>query len=166
MLCFCIDYYKLMRDSVSQVLRDDEFSLPLQPAMDARSCAESFMEWISKHDNLLSATEFAKQLASSLCGCFSTSKSARISREKMWESYYKLCSSDEFKDKWVKIIGSKATPIFYQFITDKMMEALIKCHYTVEQSAAVTPVTPLDYKEMNACGTWEAMLFDPSKKRY
>ena len=35
-----------MRDSVSQVLKDEEFSLPLQPSIDARSCAESFMEWI------------------------------------------------------------------------------------------------------------------------
>ena len=43
--------YKSMRFSISRILKDEEFSLPLQPSIDARSCAESFMEWIIKHDN-------------------------------------------------------------------------------------------------------------------
>ena len=43
--------YKSMRFSISRILKDEEFSLPLQPSIDAHSCAESFMEWIIKHDN-------------------------------------------------------------------------------------------------------------------
>lgn len=48
----------------------------------------------------------------------------------MWENYFKLCSSDDFWNAWCTVIsgtiGLQATPIFYQHITSKIFEDLIK----------------------------------------
>ena len=47
----------------------------------------------------------------------------------MWEKLYKIQSSIEFKEMWAKFFnqtGNVAYPIFYQFVTNKIMAQLIK----------------------------------------
>ena len=68
----------------------------------------------------------------------------------MWGSYYKLCASDSFRERWVEEIGTGATPVFFQFVTDKIMEHLISLHFSVVPAASVPPPTPLDHNEKMA----------------
>ena len=42
----------------------------------------------------------------------------------MWQKYHEITSSDEFRDEWVaflQCINLDTSPIFYQFITDKLI---------------------------------------------
>ena len=54
----------------------------------------------------------------------------------MWEHYYKLRSCEDFVIRWAQFlqvsVGTKACPIFYQFVTDSIMEVLIKEHFPLE----------------------------------
>ena len=55
----------------------------------------------------------------------------------MWESYYKLCSSNLFAHKWADHLSPTCgtrdpSPIFfYQFVTDVIFEELMKHHLPV-----------------------------------
>ena len=71
----------------------------------------------------------------------------------MWECYYKLRSSKEFETRWAKFlqasVGNEACPIFYQFVTDSIMEVLIKEHFSIEMSCSEQKIASLDYEEVN-----------------
>ena len=73
----------------------------------------------------------------------------------MWERYFKYRSSSEFIQKWtyhlstVGHLEESPSPIFYQFVTDVIMEHLIKEHFPVTEHAAESSAT-LDYEEHNA----------------
>ena len=79
----------------------------------------------------------------------------RNSRGRMWEKFHKLRSSEVFRAGWVKFlhdsIESEACPIFFQFVTDSIMEGLIKEHFPVEASHSKEHgINTLDYEEVNA----------------
>ena len=143
-----------MREAISRVLTDEGFSLPSPHARSARDCAEKLLAWISDSDNQVSANIFSKELVSKLEGCFHTTKSMRVQRERMWENYYKLRSKDDFKSMWSKFlhdsIAIQASPIFFQFITDKVMKKMIKLHFPLKSIHSEEEVAPLDYLEANA----------------
>ena len=44
----------------------------------------------------------------------------------MWESFYSLRSSNDFKKMWVEFVresvDSKASPMFYQYVPDKIIQ--------------------------------------------
>ena len=71
----------------------------------------------------------------------------------MWENYHKLRSSRPYKDLWATLlrrsIATEACPIFYQFVTDAIMEELIKHHFSVEVVEKEHEAS-LDYEERNA----------------
>ena len=106
----------------------------VQPSPATSNCS-SYLCWeVSQKvdsDEDQAATMFSLFLVEKLKACFSTSSSPRIAREKMWESYYKLCASDSFRERWVEEIGAGATSVFFQFITDRIMEHLISSHFSV-----------------------------------
>lgn len=74
----------------------------------------------------------------------------------MWENYFKLRSSDSFKTSWKSLlqrtIGLSACPVFYQFVTDELMEVLIKEKFVPPCGTAdmSTLETYLDSEESNA----------------
>lgn len=144
-----------MREAVSLVLRDEGFGVPSPHAKESLASAEKFLEWVSDADNVQSVCTFACKLIFDLKGCFHASKSMRICRERMWEKYYKLRSNDKFRCMWEKFllesIATIATPIFYQYVTDKIMEALIKEHFSLKSGSANNKVVvTLDKLEMSA----------------
>lgn len=72
----------------------------------------------------------------------------------MWEGYYKFRSSVEFSQKWTDHLSpicecQSASPIFYQFVTDGLMEELIKCHFPVMTEESRVQAL-LGYEEHNA----------------
>ena len=100
------------------------------------------------------ASVFASNFIGSLNSCFSTYRTARSAREQMWERYYKLRSSEGFVTRWAEFlqasVGSEACPIFYQFVTDSIMEVLIKEHFPIEMACSEQKLASLDFEEANA----------------
>ena len=76
-------------------------------------------------------------------------------KEKMWEKYFKLRASDPFRSVRAnflqKSIGINSCPIFYQYVTDTLMESLIKeALVGHEAKKEDTVATYLDCEEYNA----------------
>ena len=80
-------------------------------------------------------------------------KRMKKQREVMWERYHKMRSSQSFRDGWfafLKTVGCVAVPAFYQFVTDSLMEQLIKLNYPVmEVQVATDDDISLDKEERN-----------------
>ena len=78
----------------------------------------------------------------------------------MWEAYYKLCSSDEFRSLWSTFlevnVGLEADPVFFKYVTKSIMEENNKSMFQVkerssnEKTDADSPPCELDYEEHNA----------------
>ena len=73
----------------------------------------------------------------------------------MWEGFFKLRSLQAFKDLWAKFLCysircEPACPIFFQFITDAVMEELIRHHFPAKETSQKTTEASLDYEERNA----------------
>lgn len=147
-----LEHFRL---AVRRVLEDEGFQLPTEPAKAAVKCAEGFLEWMAENKEM--ATIFATLLIGKLEGCIYTPKkmskrSVRRGREKMWESFFKLTASDGFRQGWTLMLQRakvKPTPIFYQFITDKLMKDLIEEKFILP-TAAEPSASPLDYEDCSA----------------
>ncbi len=166
------DSTEILLQAILLVSIDDGFSLPSVSAVNARELAHKFEAWLMEdRKNRLTLDKFAEELIIMLKACLPkdllTRKSKKI-REKMWEEYYKLRSSTGFTAFWKELLmplEANPTPIFYQFVTDKVMEDLIKVHFVFnddkglaeETSTAIdhdtadtTSSAGLDYEERNA----------------
>ena len=68
----------------------------------------------------------------------------------MWGRYHKLRSSESYRTTWskfLKALGCEAAgPIFYQFVTDSLMQQLIKLHYPIMVQSTDDEVG-IDYEE-------------------
>lgn len=126
--------------------------MPTELARNALTCAEQFLEWMDT--NKEESKAIASSLVSNLRGCFHKSKSTRVARDRMWEKFYKFRSSDGYKKFWKEIlsdsISHKACPIFYQYVTDKVMESLITFQFPLGLEASQESPMELDYEEMSA----------------
>ena len=146
-------YNELLTHAVSLVLKDEGFFLPSLPARRARETAEKLLEWSGDSKNKPAWRTFEERLICSLKRCFQAHRSIRTRRERMWEYYHKLRSSTSFKEMWTTLlqqsIASELCPIFYQFVTDTIMEELIKHHFPVEVFEREHEAS-LDYEELNA----------------
>ena len=148
------EHLHLLKTSCSLVLKDEGFQLPTPLAEKALKSAERLLEWLSDAENKEAASIFASNFIGSLKSCFSTYRKARSGREQMWECYYKLRSSERFVTRWAQFlqasVGTEACPIFYQFVTDSIMEVLIKEHFPLEVACSEQKLASLDYEEVNA----------------
>lgn len=125
---------------------DNGFSIPSPHAMHAQSCADKLLESMSENPSLLTA--FATMLISRLEENFVALNSTRASRENIWENYYKLHSSEEYKMMWIK---------FLWWQHSLCSQPYNKFHYggndqaTLNSNSSSQPVSsPLDYFEANA----------------
>ena len=75
-----------------------------------------FTEWISDRNNGFEVDCFLYCLIPKLQSCFHLTKNIRAQHEYMWEKFYKLRSSHEFKSMWIKfllpVVFHEASPIF------------------------------------------------------
>ena len=125
------------RATVALILKDDGFNLPSKPARNALSLAERYLEWSHDKLNEQVCLKFVGELRGSLNRLFPPQGSMQNRREKMWENYYRFCSSAAFGQMWndhlspVCAAHENASPIFYQFVTDGLMEQFIKHQFPV-----------------------------------
>ena len=145
----------MMKKAIESVTTSPDFDIPSDKAQKAVMCAYKLLEWANKNE--ASSTEFAVALTSQLESCINSSQRKELhkTREVMWEIYFKLCSSDEFRDAWGTLIGGmiglQASPIFYQHVTSIIFEELVKDHFSIPQNSgdSETPKS-LSYEECNA----------------
>ena len=124
---------ELLLRAVNAVTLDDGFKIPSTEAENAVKAACSFLSW--QKDNIEEAILFANQVTTMLKGCFTAHRSTQARKEKMWEEYHKVRTSTKFREMWGHFIGKSlcvaASPTFYQFITDRMFDELIKSEFKI-----------------------------------
>lgn len=141
---------ELIRTAVQFVLKDDEFCIPSESARRARSLAEKYLKWC-KEERVFQS--FSDELVTSLQVCFMSKPTVKACQKRMWESYFKYRLCSKFVQKWndhlSPISGTEpSSPIFYQFVTDAIMEEMIKIHFPVTTEQRECSAT-LDYEEHN-----------------
>ena len=79
----------------------------------------------------------------------------------MWENYYKLRSSGEFRDMWTiflrNSINVEASPIFYQFVSDSILDVFINMNIAVTSAGANMYCLLITLKQMQS-DMWLVML--------
>ena len=145
----------ILHTALSFVLKDEGFALPTGPAKVAQETAEKILEWSSENKD--GFKYFSESLVAALSTCFEDEiMLGRFSkqRERMWSKYHLLRSSESFESTWTTFLESvscqEAGPIFYQFVTDSVMEQLIKLRFPVVSVQSTDSEVTLDYEEVNA----------------
>lgn len=117
------------------VLKDKGFSLRSNPAKKARSTAGKLLEWSS--DNKITIDHFSQSLVATLQSCFEDQTMlTRVGKqqERTWCKYHQVRISESFVETCVLFLKTavcKASPIIYQYVTDFIMEQLIKLRYPI-----------------------------------
>ena len=73
-------------------------------------------------------------------------------RERIWGRYHKLRSSDSYRatlSKFLEALGCEAIAVFYQFVTDSLLEQLIKLRYPI-MVESIDDEASLDFEECSA----------------
>ena len=140
------------------VITDDSFQLPSGPATSARKGAEQILTWYPANKQKMAS--FQKSLIFTLNHCFTNDKKMQTRREKMWEKFYQLRSTDEFALSWktfLQLSGTEASPTLYQHITDLVFNHLISTNYTTQVPATPTEATAstIDYSRLSLNGRSE-----------
>ena len=151
---------ELVDQAVSLVLEDEDFKIPSESAKVSLKIAKALKKWSSQPSSIRKNIfkRFANELVNRLRECFQTGqvKSLKKRRERMWESYHKLirCSSS-FKLLWSNFLvsavaGCQAEPILYQYLTDRVMEMLIRIEFPVTDCQDHKVAEGLDVEEKYA----------------
>ncbi len=105
-------------------------------AISAYSCAQQLKMWLAEERNYLHSEIFSSTLVRALHGCFHHAHSGfKLQHERLCENFFKLKCSEWYKDLWMKFLHDticrEACPIFYQAITDTIMDELTKKQFPV-----------------------------------
>ena len=143
----------MFKMAVSSIIKDEGFALKSEKAQRSILLSERLLEWMEH--NKEEADVFAKSLVHELQECVKPQgATCHKQRENMWGKYFKLCSTEKFRKSWAvhlqSSIGSSACPIFYQYVTCKIMEELIRNRFVVPELATRVQVASLGYEERNA----------------
>lgn len=125
----------MFKKVLTLLINDQGFALS-QTARRARLCAERLLEWTTANEE--DASKFCLDLNSSLQLCLTHPRKVkcRTLRERIWEKYYKLRASAAKWDTFLqRSIGFGACPIFFQYVTDMIMELLLKEHFRMESTS-------------------------------
>lgn len=148
---------EMLHNAVSLVLKDDVFKLPTLMSKKAVETAEKVLEWNSESAGSKQACEdFSYNIVSMLNGCFEdVTDIAKFQkqREKMWYQYHQIRSSTSFIECWTNFLelsSCEAAPVFYQYVTDSLMDQLIKLRYPIASNPASEEELHLTYEEQSA----------------
>ena len=123
----------IFHQELTMLINDEGFSLS-ERGLKACLCAKKVLQL--KVENTAFVQDFYHDLITSLQSCIDHDHPRKVKahtlREKMWEKYYKLQSSQQFVHKWTEFlqkgIGFCACPTFYQYITNKnFLECTSQC---------------------------------------
>ncbi len=139
------------------MLTDKGFQIPSPSAKEAHLAASQMLEWLASHPALVESA--VEPLTSALVACFHGGNLGnRSRREKMWGRYHEVRTSAKFTSSWAQLmkqsLGKRASPIFYQYVTDVMFKELVKQHTPMDSATHHAPdqseVPALDCQETTA----------------
>ena len=132
------DSQHFLRKAVVLVTEDDLFKpLPTVPAANTLKAAECFLKWAEENKEAFAT--FSLETAKVLRTCIFSGKNHQASRERTWAAYIKLTTSDSYNDTWkrlLKAIECDATPLFWQYVTDKLFNSLLKEKFALQPKQA------------------------------
>lgn len=151
----------LLKQTVELVFSDNGFNLATEKTQKARLTASKLLTFLEDSEDV--AESFAKDLVKLVSECCSHPKpvTCHTFRERMWEKFHKLTSSSKFRAMWedfLHLATGIGTPIFYQFVTEQIMNSLIKHQLPLDKSSSIDDnpaLMALDFEEANAlryCG--------------
>lgn len=125
--------------------------------MEAVATGSKLLVWCNESSNSHALAVFTNSLVRLLESTLPTSGSTfSAKREKMWGAFHTIRCADKFRDTWEEFlqesVGCKSSPIFYQYVTDKLFRKLITSEFHVEDSHGRSESSPteLSYEEDNA----------------
>ena len=153
---------------VKAVLTDEGFQIPTENAQRACLAADRLYKWIESNEE--EAMLFVSKLFKDIRQCCTHGKAVTCHtfKEKMWEKYHKLCSSEDFREKWTKFLEATIgihSVLFYQFSTKCIFEEIIKIQFPIESAPVSLPVAKLDYEESNALWYCAGYILRSVKKK-
>ena len=139
--------------AVSLVLTDEGFCLPTRPAKQLSKQRKKVLEWSADRIKKKPLEKlFFDNLVTTLSTCFEDHVIVgkfQKQKERMWGRYYKLRSSDSYRvtlSKFLEALGREAIAVFYQFVTDSLLEQLIKLRYPI-MVESLDDEASLDFEE-------------------
>ena len=142
---------QFLQKAVVLVTKVNLFKLPTVPAANTLKAAECFLKWAEENKEAFAT--FSLETAKVLRTCIYSGKNLQASRERTWTAYFKLTTSESYNDTWKRLleaIGCDATPLFWQYVTDKMFNSLLKEEFALPELHHQGTVSKFLYEEANA----------------
>ena len=157
--CF-ISHSDDIQGAIDHIIDDDLFKLHLPIASTCREHALALKEWIGKPGSKMIVDEFLAELGKNLSEVvtrLTNGKKLCAGREKMWTSYHKLRTSENFRMRWKTFFSncqsdktSEIHPVLYQRLTDILYKKMLGRKMALHRTAGEADCDPLTITEENA----------------
>ena len=117
-----------------------------------RETAVSLLDWVTKEENQSAVKKILKSIQERFDKSFRYLNPSSINRERLWRSFYLLCSSEEFIKFWSDFLtaaGIQQTPMLYQHLTTLLFNERISQAVKTESRSSYD-AGPLTENEANA----------------
>lgn len=133
----------MLKSIVQDIIRDDSFHLPVEPAGTVLRNAQELFQKHEEHSAEFQLIE--RNITKGLAPCFASSTKETSFKNKhsdMCRSYHTIRCSSNFKLMWVKFFNTigiaNPEPSLYQEITDRIFDSLVKDTYPVLEKDPTT----------------------------
>ena len=91
---------QMFNKAIETIITDKGFEIGTEKAQKSVLIADKLLKWIKTNEK--TAETFATSLIRNvrLCCTHPRAVTCHTLKERMWENYYKLCSSQEFRSSW------------------------------------------------------------------
>ena len=146
----------MLKSSIKDIIRDDSFHLPVEPAVTVLRNAQELLQKHEEHSALFQQIE--GNLMKELGPCFASANkeiSFKNKHSNMCRNYHTIRCSSNFKLMWVQFFNNigiaNPEPYLYQEITDRIFDNLVKDTYPVleKDPATSSQSTAITYADAN-----------------